>query len=77
MAANIGGTLSLQNFKEYSPDRQAYQIDEYPLFTDADIIGELREGCEPYTFLNMVTIHKDRGIAYESIMLRIYWFTSY
>jgi hypothetical protein len=77
MAANIGGTLSLQNFKEYSPDLQAYQIDEYPLFTDADVIGELREGCEPYTFLNMVPIHKDRGIAYASIMLRIYWFTSY
>lgn len=77
MAENTGGILSFWNFKEYNLDREAYQIDEYPLFTDADIIGELREGCEPYTFLNTVPFKRESGTVRESIILRIYWYTSY
>lgn len=77
MAENTGGILSFWNFKDYNPDQQAYQIDEYQLFTDADIVGELVEGCEPYTFLNMVSFNKEPGNIRESITLRIYWYTSY
>jgi hypothetical protein len=77
LAENTGGILSFRNFKEYSSDKQPYQIDEYPLFTDAHIIGQLIEGCEPYTFLNMVPSRRESGTVRESIMLRIYWYASY
>jgi hypothetical protein len=77
LAENTGGILSFWNFKEYSSDRQAYQIDEYPLFTDADIIGEVIDGCEPYTFVNTVPFKREPGIVRESVALRIYWYISY
>lgn len=76
MIDNIGGILSFWNFKEYSSCKTPQAITEYSLYTDAHIIGELTEGCEPYVFLNTIATEKEAGVASESAVLRIYWYTA-
>jgi len=49
---------------------------EYPLYTDAHITGELTKGCEPYSFINMISMKQETGVASESILLRIGWYIS-
>jgi hypothetical protein len=76
LTENTDGVLSFWNLKEYVPDKAIEAITEYPLYTDAHVIGELTEGCEPYMFLNMIPCQNAPGVVCESIILRIYWYIS-
>ena len=49
---------------------------EYPLFTDAHIIGTVTEGYGPYQFLNTVPIPKRPGEIQPAIILRAEWHLS-
>ena len=44
---------------------------EYPLYSDAHITGEFREGLGPYSFLNTVPFSKDPGTVNTPIILRV------
>lgn len=74
MTENSGGVLSYWNIKDHDFDKQPQSISEYPLFTDAHIVGELLKGCEPYVFINMIPVDRAPGVIKESIMLRVSWY---
>lgn len=76
LTENTGGILSFWNLKEFVSGKALEAIAEYPLYTDAHIIGELTEGYEPYIFLNMIAMGKEPGAVCESIILRIYWYVA-
>jgi hypothetical protein len=63
------GPFAYDNWKAQingSPSHEAY---EYPLFTDAHIIGEITTGCGPYQIFNTVPMTK-RDALTPSIVLR-------
>jgi len=74
LAENTGGVLSYWNLKEFACSKSPKSITEYPLFTDAHITGELKEGLEPYCFINMIATNHNPGDVQESIILRIGWY---
>ena len=68
--ANCTGPLSYENWKAalgYFPSSGA---EEYPLFSDARIVGELVEGYGPYQFFNTILLEnlQEKG---PTIVLRI------
>ena len=76
MADNTDSVFFLRNLKGYAPEKEAKEGGEYPLYTDARIVGELTEGCEPYFFLNALCEEKEPGVVVPSIILRIFWYVS-
>ncbi|MCL6272243.1 hypothetical protein M3P05_20185, partial [Sansalvadorimonas sp. 2012CJ34-2] len=66
--------LSYRNMIKFNQNKDAYQISEYPLYTDSHIIGEVNDNIGPYQFLNLGSYINEPGSVYESIMLRISWF---
>ncbi len=68
--------MSYKNLKKHNPKKKPFSINEYPLYTDAEIIGELNEDSIPYRFLNLSSGFSYRNSANESILLRIYWYIS-
>jgi len=73
LVENTGGVLSYWNLKEFACSKSPKSISEYPLFTDAHVTGELKEGFEPYYFINMIATSHNPGDVRESIILRIGW----
>jgi len=76
LTKNTGGVLSFWNIKEYNPDITPKLISEYPLYTDANIVGELVDDREPYKFINMGAASQEHGVVHESIILRILWYVT-
>ena len=50
------GPYSYENWRAALEKRGSLGASEYPLFTDAHITGEIREGCGPYLLLNAVPL---------------------
>lgn len=77
MHKNTSDILSFWNLlKGYISDKTLKEISEYPLYTDAHIIGEFKEDCETYAFLNTVVVKREFRIFYPSIILRIFWYVT-
>ncbi|WP_445357660.1 hypothetical protein ACJJIC_18995 [Microbulbifer sp. ANSA002] len=65
------GPISCTNWKAFE-NREAHRATiEYPLYTDARIIGEISEGYGPYKFLNTVPGDDRPGLLKPSIILRV------
>lgn len=66
----ISGPTSYANWLAFNQKNSLVETSEYPLFTDARIIGEQTEGFGPYKFLNTVPTMDGPGILQPSIYLR-------
>lgn len=66
----ISGPRSYANWLAFNQNNSLTEISEYPLFTDARIIGQQTEGFGPYKFINTVPIRDGPGILQPSIYLR-------
>ena len=66
--------LSYWNMVEFDKGKKAYQISEFPLFSDSHITGEVNDDSGPYQFLNLIPHVNAPGVINESIMLRLAWF---
>lgn len=67
---DISGPVSCANWKALEQHAELKVIVEYPLYTDARIIGEITEGYGPYKFLNTVPGEDRPGLLTPSIILR-------
>ena len=65
----ITGPISYLNWKAAEAGEKAIYAFEFPLFTDAHIIGKITDILGPYKFLNTVAFYKQQPIA-PSIILR-------
>ncbi len=65
---NIIGPFAYENWI-VSEEGESSVAFEYPLFTDARIIGEIRDGLGPYEFLNTVAQPNQRKY-HPSLILR-------
>ena len=66
------GLVSYENWPAFRKDASYRGTLEYPLYTDAHMIGELRSGLEPYSIFNQCTIPPvDRNVAVPTLILRI------
>jgi hypothetical protein len=65
---DLVGPFSYENWKAFDEGESSLAF-EYPLFTDARILGEIREGLGPYQLLNPVVSPSARKI-HPSIILR-------
>lgn len=60
-----------ENWLEALNGKPELGLDEYPLYTDAHISGEIRGGLGPYQFLNLVPPFLDKpGLVRAAIILR-------
>ncbi len=64
------GPLAYENWKAAVNGAPTQGAFEYPLFTDAHIIGEVRNRCSPYQLLNTVPIPPDAEVLVPAIVLR-------
>jgi len=69
---NIGlvGPTSYTNWLAFNNEVALKGISEYPLYTDARIIGEITQDFGPYKLLNTVPINDGPGALQPSIVLR-------
>lgn len=67
---DISGPVSCINWKAFERHAELKTIVEYPIYTDARIIGEITEGYGPYKFLNTVPSDDKPGSLRPSIILR-------
>lgn len=67
---DLSGPVSCANWKAFDNKQDLRSIIEYPLYTDARIIGEITEGYGPYKFLNTVPSEDRPGLLKSSIILR-------
>lgn len=74
MEEDRSSILSYWNLVDFDKEKEAYQISEFPLFSDSHVTGELNEDSSPYQFLNLISFHNEPGCINESIMLRLSWF---
>ncbi|MCG9711776.1 hypothetical protein L1D29_02950 [Shewanella insulae] len=65
------GPISCANWKAFEKGEPLRAIVEYPLYTDARVIGEISEGYGPYRFLNTVPGDDRPGLLKPSIILRV------
>ena len=68
------GPSAYENWKAALVDAISEETVEYPLFTDANIIGEIREGYGPYKFLNTVPMATNARINVPAIILRVEYY---
>src|SRR5690348_7455672 len=62
--------LSQLNWHNALDGKPADSVEEYPLFSDAWITGEVTDGLGPYSFLNTVPLRVEPGLVNTSIILR-------
>lgn len=67
--AELEAPLSYVNWKRAMGDATMVSGYEYPLFTDAHIIGEIGEGCGPYQFINTVPLPSLRRVRPSIILV--------
>jgi hypothetical protein len=60
--------------KEFQIDATPKSIAEFPLYSDAHIIGELNDEQGPYRFLNMISGISKPGEITTAITLRMFWY---
>lgn len=72
----IRGSFAYENWKAVLAGEPLKSVLEYPLFTDARILGELVGNYNPYQLLNTVPMH-DTGQILPSIILRIEYHAKY
>lgn len=51
-----------KNWDALKQNRPCLGTDEYPLYTDAHLVGNATEGYGPYQFINLVPITNQRGL---------------
>ena len=66
----LRGPVSQENWKAALNGEPVLETVEWPLFTDAWLTGEVREGLGPYTFLNLIAVRHDFGVARPAVVLR-------
>lgn len=69
--ASPGSLLSQLNWLNVATWPDSNGICEYPLFSDAHITGEQKDGFGPYKFLNTVPIPNQPGEVNAPIVLRV------
>ena len=77
MGKNNIGPFAYENWKMAIAGAQLQTVQEYPLFTDAHIVGEVREGYGPYQLLNTVPIPPDAQRLVPAIILRVESYLDY
>src|SRR4051794_19319699 len=70
MEQNAEGSFSYQNWKASLSGQPWESIFEYPLFTDAYLIGEITEGFGPYQIINTVPIPNVSSVR-PALILRV------
>lgn len=65
------GLPILQNWIARNSGAPSFGIYEYPFYTDAHIVGEVRRDDWPYTFLNTIPMHDEPGYVCAPIILRV------
>ena len=66
----VSGPLSYENSKAAIVGARLQGALEYPLFTDAHITGELRDGLGPYKLLNTIPMSWNTQVLTPTIVLR-------
>jgi len=74
LSENTGGVLSYWNMKAFQIDVTPKSIAEFPLYSDAYIIGEVNDEEGPYRFLNMISGISKPGEISTAITLRMFWY---
>ncbi len=64
------GPLAYENWKAFLEGKDRLMVSEYPLFTDAHIVGEVRDKYGPYQLLNTVAAMA-AGESVPAIVLRV------
>ncbi|MCL4263838.1 MAG: hypothetical protein KJ069_11510 [Anaerolineae bacterium] len=75
MDSKESGPFVYENWKLFLSGKPLQAVWEYPLFTDAHIIGEIRNKYGPYQLLNTVPNPPDSGNLAPSIILRTQMYT--
>lgn len=65
------GPFSYENWKASLSDKVPHDGYEVPLFTDANVTGEILEGFGPYQFLNPLAIPRSTGSITPGVILRV------
>lgn len=71
MNAGQSGPFSYENWKRFNKGLRLRQETEYPLFTDAHIIGEVTDKYGPYQLLNTVAARSNLREFVPAITLRV------
>lgn len=71
------GPFAYENWKLAMADAQLQTVQEYPLLTDAHIIGDVRKGYGPYQLLNTLPIPPDAQRLVPAIILRMESYLDY
>lgn len=74
MEVQTNGVLSYWNMKSFKQGTKARSIGEFPLYSDAHIVGELNDEKGPYKFLNMISGKNKPGEIYDAVTLRLFWY---
>ena len=59
-----------KNWDALKQNQPLLGMDEYPLYTDAHLVGEATEGYGPYQFINLVPTTSQRGLVQPTLALR-------
>jgi hypothetical protein len=70
MGSESKGPFAYENWKMAQSGAPVQCIEEYPLFTDAHIIGEARDKYGPYQLLNIVPLPPEAQLLLPAIVLR-------
>lgn len=66
----VEGPASYANWKAFNRNEEGRVIAEYPLYTDAHVVDEVRSGYGPYEWLNTVPGPGTAGTLQAAIVLR-------
>lgn len=69
-AAPVEGPFSYENWRAMDRGASPFGASEFPLYSDARVIGSVPEGCGPYRLLNTVPRDLPRGRAVPVLFLR-------
>ncbi len=69
--SELQGPPSYRNWVAAKQGQDSARAEEYPLFTDAYITGEIKEGCGPYQFLNTVPLQSRPDDVQPAVILRV------
>lgn len=68
--SSVGLPPVVRNWLLRKEGRPALATYEYPVYTDAHIVGEIKDSDSPYSFLNPITIRNEAGLVQAAVIVR-------
>jgi hypothetical protein len=75
--STVEGPFVYENWKSAVEDADLQSVQEYPLFTDAYVLGQIQEGYGPYQLFNSIPIPPDSGRLLPVVILRLESYLTY